>query len=239
MGNHRMKIMLAVIQSILWLIIGAAIGMVVASDMDGIAKALIISVISLITIVLIIVLAFFVSKEFASGPKNMSQTMSQKAIPVYQNAQISGGKKGEMKYQAASEQNAQAQIIRNVGPQREMKQLKGSQHIRKVVLINEEGQELREWSVAGKSGFVIGKSVDKNTVDIDLSDSAFASMISKQHAVLNYTGDKWCVDDIDSKNGTRVKKRNQNAIQDLKLSGALEVEPGDIIYIANTMLQLR
>lgn len=72
-----------------------------------------------------------------------------------------------------------------------------------------------------------------------MNDSAFAQMISKQHAVLNYTDGGWYIDDIDSKNGTRVKKLNQNAILDLKLVGAVEVSVGDIIYIANTMLQLR
>lgn len=64
-------------------------------------------------------------------------------------------------------------------------------------------------------------------------------MISKQHAVLNYTEKGWYIDDIDSKNGTRVKKATQNAIMDVKLVGAIEVEPGDIIYIASTMLQIQ
>ena len=47
------------------------------------------------------------------------------------------------------------------------------------------------------------------------------------------------MDDIDSRNGTRVKKKNQSALLDVKLVGAVEVEAGDIIYIANAMLQLR
>ena len=76
-------------------------------------------------------------------------------------------------------------------------------------------------------------------MDIDLSGSAMAQMISKQHAVLNYTDNGWYVDDIDSRNGTRVKKKNQSALLDVKLVGAVEVEAGDIIYIANAMLQLR
>lgn len=111
--------------------------------------------------------------------------------------------------------------------------------IKSIVLINEEGTALTEWSLAGKSGMVIGKGTEKEPVDIDLSCSAFAQMISKQHAVLNYTDDGWCIDDIDSKNGTRVKKINRNSILDLKLMGTVELGVGDIIYIANTMLQLR
>ena len=108
-----------------------------------------------------------------------------------------------------------------------------------MALIGEQGNELLKWSLDGKTAIVIGKGTETEPVDIDLSGSAMAQMISKQHAVLNYTDNGWYVDDIDSKNGTRVKKKNQSALLDVKLVGAVEVEAGDIIYIANAMLQLR
>ncbi len=108
-----------------------------------------------------------------------------------------------------------------------------------VALIGEQGNELLKWSLEGKTAIVIGKGTETEPVDIDLSGSAMAQMISKQHAVLNYTDNGWYVDDIDSKNGTRVKKKNQSALLDVKLVGAVEVEAGDIIYIANAMLQVR
>ncbi|MFR5192773.1 MAG: FHA domain-containing protein [Lachnospiraceae bacterium] len=107
-----------------------------------------------------------------------------------------------------------------------------------VALIGEQGNELLKWSLEGKTAIVIGKGTEAEPVDIDLSGSAMAQMISKQHAVLNYTDNGWYVDDIDSRNGTRVKKKNQSALLDVKLVGAVEVEAGDIIYIANAMLQL-
>ena len=108
-----------------------------------------------------------------------------------------------------------------------------------VALIGEQGNELLKWSLEGKTAIVIGKGTEAEPVDRDLSGSAMAQMISKQHAVLNYTDNGWYVDDIDSRNGTRVKKKNQSALLDVKLVGAVEVEAGDIIYIANAMLQLR
>lgn len=108
-----------------------------------------------------------------------------------------------------------------------------------VALIGEQGNKLLKWSLEGKTAIVIGKGTEAEPVDIDLSGSAMAQMISKQHAVLNYTDNGWYVDDIDSRNGTRVKKKNQSALLDVKLVGAVEVEAGDIIYIANAMLQLR
>lgn len=141
--------------------------------------------------------------------------------------------------------NESARIVRekqNPNLQKEEKETNaedGKRRIKSIVLINEEGTALTEWSLTGKSGMVIGKGTEKEPVDIDLSCSAFAQMISKQHAVLNYTDNGWCIDDIDSKNGTRVKKINRNAILDLKLMGTVELGVGDIIYIANTMLQLR
>ena len=108
-----------------------------------------------------------------------------------------------------------------------------------VALIGEQGNELLKWSLEGKTAIVIGKGTEAEPVDIDLSGSAMAQMISKQHAVLNYTDNGGYVEDIDSRNGTRVKKKNQSALLDVKLVGAVEVEAGDIIYIANAMLQLR
>ncbi|MBQ3164170.1 MAG: FHA domain-containing protein [Lachnospiraceae bacterium] len=111
--------------------------------------------------------------------------------------------------------------------------------INAVALIGEQGNVLLEWPLAGKTSVVIGKGTQKEPVDIDLTETAMGQLVSKQHAVLNYTDNGWYVDDIDSKNGTRVKKRNQSALLDVKLVGAVEVEVGDIIYISNTMLQLR
>ena len=115
----------------------------------------------------------------------------------------------------------------------------GKKPVRELVLINEEGDVLFTWDIRGKTSLVIGKSTQKEPVDIDLSMSAMSQMISKQHAVLNYTNDGWCIDDIDSKNGTRVRKLSQNAIMDVKLVGSVHLAAGDIIYIASTMLQLR
>lgn len=119
------------------------------------------------------------------------------------------------------------------------KEDQSSNKINEIALIGEQGNILLEWSLVGKTCLVIGKGTEKEAVDIDLTETAMGQLVSKQHAVLNYTDNGWYIDDIDSKNGTRVKKRNQSALLDVKLVGAVEVEAGDIIYIANTMLQLR
>ena len=75
--------------------------------------------------------------------------------------------------------------------------------------------------------------------NIDWSNLGFGYIKTDKRYVANYTNGGWYIDDIDSKNGTRVKKLYQNSIMDVKLVGTVEVECGDIIYIANTMLQLK
>ncbi len=147
--------------------------------------------------------------------------------------------------QAIQQGNREQAAVRPVSPldqvpiSAQKKGMPAMARISYVALIGEQGNELLKWSLEGKTAIVIGKGTETEPVDIDLSGSAMAQMISKQHAVLNYTDNGWYVDDIDSKNGTRVKKKNQSALLDVKLVGAVEVEAGDIIYIANAMLQLR
>lgn len=165
-----------------------------------------------------------------------------------QNGRVQGNQMQNSRVQGNQMQNSQmqnSQIQNNPLDRKPMSVEKREQHERnripatKVVLINEEGRPLMDWSLERKTSLIIGKNSDKEPVDIDLSGSAVAQMISKQHAVLNYTEAGWYIDDIDSKNGTRVKKATQNSIMDVKLVGAIEIEAGDIIYIANTMLQIQ
>lgn len=42
-------------------------------------------------------------------------------------------------------------------------------------------------------------------VDIDLSDVEYASLISKEHAVLNYSSGSWFIEDLESENGVGIK----------------------------------
>jgi hypothetical protein len=239
--NRSINKILIIFQSILWIVLGAIIGMVITSDLNVSVKVLIMAIILVVIIALNIVIIFMASKgwdfsqhEYVSR-KQYKGIEPKKPISMESSAKISTSNKISPNSQMSSEFDSEAQIRtkRNSNANNKKKQ-----HIRKIVLINEEGQALREWDIDTKSGLVIGKSAGNVIVDIDLSESTFADTISKQHAVLNYTGDGWYLDDNDSKNGTRVKKSNQNAILDLKLVGSVEVESGDIIYVSNSMLQL-
>lgn len=111
--------------------------------------------------------------------------------------------------------------------------------IRKVILLNDEYQVLKQWNIEGKAGLLIGKSTKEQTVDIDLSDTALSALISNEHALLNYTNGNWFIEDFDSEQGTAVQKANKNELQYLTKSEPIQLEAGDFIYIGKTILQVK
>lgn len=234
------KIAMEIIKAIVYIALGIIAGAIINSTITTLVKAL--CVIGIILIATLMATLFIVmgNKKENKGTGRISNVESSARIsrnmPLPEN----------LTRESVQLSNPNpAQIQSNPLDRRPMSATKKEQYERtktgakKVVLINEEGQTLMEWSLERKTSLIIGKTADGEVVDIDLSGSAVAQMISKQHAVLNYTEKGWYVDDIDSKNGTRVKKLTQNSIMDVKLVGAIEVEAGDIIYIASTMLQIQ
>lgn len=235
------KIGMEILKAVIYVLLGILVGLIINSSIELVIK--IIVVICILCIVALTVTLFI----FMGNKKGNSSVIRSNSVE--QSARISRNTTyPERNIRENTQPNnvvREAQVQSNPLDRRPMSAAKKEQHERnkisakKVVLINEEGAPLMEWSLERHTSLIIGKAVDGEVVDIDLSGSAVAQMISKQHAVLNYTEKGWYVDDIDSKNGTRVKKLTQNSIMDVKLVGAIEVEAGDIIYIANTMLQIQ
>ncbi len=234
MDKSKKRIVLEIVKSVIYVILGAVFGVLLCANVDYVIK--IVGLIGIGGILILVLVLFIITREktpaitenkAAKSPKKPSYVPEVKSSQV-QSARMPG-----------------RQVQNNPLDRRPMSAEKKEQReknrvpVSKIILINEEGHSLMEWSLDRKTSMIIGKSSEKEPVDIDLSGSAVAQMISKQHAVLNYTENGWYVDDIDSKNGTRVKKATQHAIMDVKLVGAIEVEVGDIIYIASTMLQLQ
>lgn len=112
-------------------------------------------------------------------------------------------------------------------------------NIRKIILLNDEYQMLKQWNIEGKAGLLIGKNTKEETVDIDLSDTALSALISNEHALLNYTNGNWFIEDFDSEQGTAVQKVNKNELQYLTKSEPVQLEAGDYIYIGKTILQVK
>lgn len=106
-----------------------------------------------------------------------------------------------------------------------------------VVLLGEDNGRLASWNIYGKNGLVIGRDVGENHVEINLDNSIYASMIDVEHAVLNYSGDSWYIEDISEKNGVSIQKRDGKKYR-LTYGKPCKLEKGDIIYIALTRLQI-
>lgn len=110
--------------------------------------------------------------------------------------------------------------------------------ITQIVLLNENGETVAAWELYGKTSVVIGKDIGENLVDIDLSQSPYAAMIDVEHAVLNYAGSNWYVEDLDSENGISIKKADQDEIYKLSISEPCKLDFGDIIFIGMCRLRL-
>lgn len=106
-----------------------------------------------------------------------------------------------------------------------------------VVLLGEDGTRLASWNIYGKNGIVIGRDVGENNVTINLDNSTYASMIDVEHAVLNYSGNNWYIEDISEKNGISIQKPDGKKYR-LAYGKPCRLEKGDIIHIALTRLQI-
>ena len=111
--------------------------------------------------------------------------------------------------------------------------------ITEIVLLNEEDQEVMLWDLYGKAALVIGRDKKENQVDIDLSQSAYASMVDIEHAVLNYSAGSWYVEDLGSANGIRVKKAEDGKVYKLLADTPCRLGRGDCLYIGLNRLLLR
>lgn len=107
-----------------------------------------------------------------------------------------------------------------------------------LALLNEENGQCREWVISGKNGLVIGKSGSRYDVDIDLSDCVYSTLISQEHALLNYAADGWYIEDCHSENGVAIVKSDGIRYQ-LTSDKPCRIQKGDILHIANTQLLVK
>lgn len=106
-----------------------------------------------------------------------------------------------------------------------------------LVLLGETNERLASWNIYGKNGIVIGRDVGENHVTVNLDSSVYASMIDIEHAVLNYSGDRWYIEDISEKNGVSIQKQDGKKYK-LAYGKPCRLEKGDIICIALARLQI-
>ena len=129
-------------------------------------------------------------------------------------------------YRALTKRNSTGKIISD------------SDEITQITLLNEKGQGVTSWELYGRTSAVIGKDLGNNFVDIDLSKSPYAAMIDVEHAVLNYAGGNWYVEDLNSENGISVKKFDKAERYKLSVSQPCKLDFGDIIFVGMCQLKL-
>lgn len=141
--------------------------------------------------------------------------------------------KKELLLQEKSQNIRDSKIYRKLENNIELEKRK----ITHIILKNEENYDVKTWALGKAHSLVIGKSVRKR-VDIDLQDTPYASLISRQHSVLNKGKDGWYLEDLGSENGTGIKKYIDN--RKLKIGNKpVKVQSGDIIYLSKTKLLLK
>ncbi len=110
-------------------------------------------------------------------------------------------------------------------------------HITGLSLLNDEDQTIATWDLYEKTSLIIGIDQGENQVDVNLAESVYASTLDVEHAVLNYAGGQWYVEDLDSENGVSVMKSDGQRYQLLAMSPCL-LEKGDILFVSYVRLRL-
>lgn len=111
--------------------------------------------------------------------------------------------------------------------------------ITELALLSEEDKALITWDLYGKTSVVIGRDCKENQVDIDLGQSAYASMVDIEHAVLNFSAGHWYVEDLGSANGISVKKAEDGRTYRLSADTPCQVGLGDCLYVGLNRLLFR
>lgn len=107
-----------------------------------------------------------------------------------------------------------------------------------LVLLSEEDTVVKTWNILGKNSLVIGKKNSEEDIDIDLSDTYFSGTVSDVHAILNYVDGSWYIEDMQSKNGTRIKGFLEDKLYNIK-DGQSKLAKKDYIFIGLNKLQIR
>ncbi|MBO5030507.1 MAG: FHA domain-containing protein [Lachnospiraceae bacterium] len=110
------------------------------------------------------------------------------------------------------------------------------QGIQELVLLDEEGNEISAWHIGGKTSLLIGRDEYQENVDINLQNTEYGGMADRQHAVLNYVGGQWFIEDLGSRNGVRIRDAKDRKIYQVSKEHPCRINAGDIIFIGNTRL---
>lgn len=111
--------------------------------------------------------------------------------------------------------------------------------IQELALLDEEENEVSVWHIGGKTAVLIGRDAHKENVDINLQNTKYGGMVDCQHAVLNYAGNQWYIEDLNSKNGVQIQCARDRKIYNISQNHLCKINKGDILYIGNTRLKAK
>lgn len=127
-------------------------------------------------------------------------------------------------------------IIFSVKKMRSLKKDKVDYQIINKLSLKEEGTIIEEWDLKDKTALLVGKKEEGNNIDIDLATVNYASLISREHGVLNNAGNKWYFEDLNSLNGSGIRRKHNNKKFKVPPGEPYKLNAGDTLYIANTKL---
>lgn len=110
-------------------------------------------------------------------------------------------------------------------------------NISEIILLSEEGTEVSVWDIWGKSSVIFGLSDRRNKVDVDLTGTAYAGMLNREHAVMNFYNGDWFIEDLGSENGVYIQK--EDGIKNKLSKAPCKVDKNDMIYLGITKLKVR
>lgn len=82
------------------------------------------------------------------------------------------------------------------------------------------------------TSLLIGKGGNNNLVDVDLSNHEYSFLISKIHSVLNKVNNKWFIEDLNSKNGCSIKRKDSKFKEKIESNKQYIIYKGDELYIS-------
>ncbi|MDE7185072.1 MAG: FHA domain-containing protein, partial [Lachnospiraceae bacterium] len=78
--------------------------------------------------------------------------------------------------------------------------------ISELLLLGEDNNVTDTWDIYGKTSIVFGRDEGDFQVDVNLKNTDYAGTVDGEHAVMNYSGGGWYIEDLDSENGTRSER---------------------------------
>ena len=111
--------------------------------------------------------------------------------------------------------------------------------ISEIHLLSEEGDITDTWDIYGKTSIVFGRDEGENQVDVDLRNTDYAGTVDREHAVMNFSGGSWYIEDLDSENGTRIRRNGEDRAYRISSREPCRVEKNDTVYLGLAPVRIR